>query len=77
MSQQFYYPETPNVEAEAFRLLVLYDLKIGRVAWDEVEAQVASNLAAVSASVDGLLTALNELNKTILKIQHEFCERGL
>ena len=77
MAQQFYYPTTPNVEAEAFRLLVLYDHKIGIVEWTANEAAIAAELATLSGAVDGLAAAMNELNKTIIRIQCEFCEHGL
>lgn len=77
MAQQFYYAETPNIEAEAFRLLVLYDHKIGSAEWVANEAAIAAELAAVSGAVDGLTAAMNELNKTIIRIQSEFCRRGL
>jgi hypothetical protein len=77
MSLQYCYPSTPNIEAESFRLLALYDLDISSTEWNVMSLEISNAMAAVTGAVNGLEASLNEVQKMIVKIQCEFCRRGL
>jgi len=77
MSLQFCYPETPNVEEETFRLLVLFDHKIDISEWNAVEAELVAKLNEATVSVTALETALDELNRMFLQLRCDLRSLGV
>lgn len=77
MSLQFCYTSTPNVEEEAFRLLVLFDLKVDLVTWTAVEALLNTNINAQRAKLEQVETAVEALYKSVQRLRCQLLELGV
>lgn len=71
MSQQFCYLTTPNVEAEAFRLLAMFDERVSTSVWNTTEAEVAAAIAAMESRANALETRLTRIRGAIFRIQQK------
>ena len=76
MSLQFCFTSTPNIQATAFRLLVLFDEKVDQSVWDAVEAQIEQNLADQVAYEAAFETDLVTMQNTLISIRSRLLELG-
>ena len=77
MSLVFFYPETPNIEEESFRILNVFDVKISQIAWDAIEVEINQSLADVQSASTAIDSDLTALRKTLLKVRHTLLGLGV